>query len=112
MPDYLTSVRDGAFYGWPYSYYGQHVDDARAAAATRRWWPSAMRAGLRAGRAHRRSLGSGVLPAGTCCPAALDRSGMFIGQHGSWNRQPPQRLQGRLRAVRRRPAERLAASTC
>ena len=39
VPDYLTSVKDGAFYGWPWSYYGGHVDDARRAAAARRWWP-------------------------------------------------------------------------
>ena len=43
VPDYLTSVRDGGFYGWPYSYYGQHVDDAGAAAE-----PGAGRQGDRA----------------------------------------------------------------
>ena len=58
VPDYLTSVKDGAFYGWPYSYYGQHVDAAREAAAAR---PGGQghRARLRAGRARRRA-GPGV----------------------------------------------------
>ena len=52
VPDYMTSVRDGGFYGWPYSYYGQHVDDPREAAAARPGRQSD-RARLCAGAAHR-----------------------------------------------------------
>ena len=53
VPDYMTSVKDGGFYGWPYSYYGQHVDDAREAAAARSG-RQGDRAGLRARRRTRR----------------------------------------------------------
>ncbi len=52
VPDYLTSVRDGGFYGWPYSYFGQHVDDACRAAAARSGGEGD-RARLRAGIARR-----------------------------------------------------------
>jgi len=38
VPDYLTSVREGGFYGWPYSYYGQHLDRGRSS-SVRTWWP-------------------------------------------------------------------------
>ena len=84
VPDYLTSVRDGGFYGWPYSYFGQHVDDARGAAAAR---PGGQghHAGLCARRAHR--LPRPGLLRGRRIAAAI-RHGVFIGQHGSWNRQP------------------------
>ncbi len=79
-PDYLTSVQDGGFYGWPYCYWGQTVDD-RVAQDT-----------ARVGRAltpdyalggHTASLGLCWVPAGTL-PGFPD--GMAIGQHGSWNR--------------------------
>ena len=79
-PDYLTSVRDGGFYGWPYCYWGQTVDDrvpqdpaAVASAIT----PDYALGG------HTASLGLCWLPAGTL-PGYPD--GMVIGQHGSWNR--------------------------
>jgi glucose/arabinose dehydrogenase len=79
-PDYLTSVRDGGFYGWPYCYWGQTVDDrvpqdreAVAKAIT----PDYALGG------HTASLGLCWLPAGTL-PGFPD--GMVIGQHGSWNR--------------------------
>ena len=79
-PDYLTSVRDGGFYGWPYCYWGQTVDDrvpqdpaAVATAVT----PDYALGG------HTASLGLCWLPAGTL-PGFPD--GMVIGQHGSWNR--------------------------
>jgi glucose/arabinose dehydrogenase len=79
-PDYLTSVRDGGFYGWPYCYWGQTVDDrvpqdlaAVASAIT----PDYALGG------HTASLGLCWLPAGTL-PGFPD--GMAIGQHGSWNR--------------------------
>lgn len=79
-PDYLTSVRDGGFYGWPYCYWGQTVDDrvpqdpALVAKAIR---PDYALGG------HTASLGLCWLPAGTL-PGFPD--GMVIGQHGSWNR--------------------------
>jgi glucose/arabinose dehydrogenase len=84
VPDYLTSVREGAFYGWPYSYYGQHVDkrpqpprpDLVAKATTPDY-----------------ALGSHVAPLGMAFAegARLGErfaSGAFVGQHGSWNRKP------------------------
>lgn len=79
-PDYLTSVQDGGFYGWPYSYWGQTVDDrvpqdvvAVASAIT----PDFALGG------HTASLGLCWVPAGTL-PGFPE--GMAIGQHGSWNR--------------------------
>jgi glucose/arabinose dehydrogenase len=84
VPDYLTSVRDGAFYGWPYSYYGQHVDD--------RVQPPRPDLVAKAVRPDY-SLGSHVAPLGlavaqgSSLPAPFQR-GMFVGQHGSWNRKP------------------------
>jgi glucose/arabinose dehydrogenase len=79
-PDYLTSVRDGGFYGWPYCYWGQTVDDRvpqdRAAVAT------AIKPDYALG-GHTASLGLCWLPAGTL-PGFPE--GMAIGQHGSWNR--------------------------
>ncbi len=81
-PDYMTSVRDGAFYGWPYSYYGQHVDDrvkpqdaAKVAAAV---------APDYALGAHTASLGL-CWSGGATLPKPFEH-GMFVGQHGSWNR--------------------------
>jgi hypothetical protein len=79
-PDYLTSVREGGFYGWPYCYWGQTVDDrvpqdpALVASAIT---PDYALGG------HTASLGLCWLPAGTL-PGFPD--GMVIGQHGSWNR--------------------------
>lgn len=84
VPDYLTSVKDGAFYGWPYSYYGQHVD-------TRVKPP---RADLVAKAiAPDYALGSHVAPLGLVFyegqlwPRRYS-GGAFVGQHGSWNRKP------------------------
>ncbi len=79
-PDYLTSVRDGGFYGWPYCYWGQTVDgrvsqDAKAVAGA--LTPDYALGG------HTASLGLCWVPAGTL-PGFPD--GMAIGQHGSWNR--------------------------
>ena len=86
VPDYMTSVKDGGFYGWPYSYYGQHVDDARRAAAAR---PGRQgdRARLRARAAH------GVArprpsTTGDAVRRRATQGGAFVGQHGSWNRKP------------------------
>jgi glucose/arabinose dehydrogenase len=84
VPDYMTSVRDGAFYGWPYSYYGQHVD-TRVTPQRPDLVASAVAPDYALG-AHTASLGlahssRNALPAGY-------QQGMFVGQHGSWNRRP------------------------
>jgi glucose/arabinose dehydrogenase len=79
-PDYLTSVRDGGFYGWPYCYWGQTVDDRvpqDPTAVAKAITPDYALGG------HTASLGLCWLPAGTL-PGFPD--GMAIGQHGSWNR--------------------------
>jgi glucose/arabinose dehydrogenase len=79
-PDYLTSVRDGGFYGWPYCYWGQTVDNRvpqDPAAVAKAITPDYALGG------HTASLGLCWLPAGTL-PGFPD--GMAIGQHGSWNR--------------------------
>lgn len=84
VPDYLTSVREGEFYGWPYSYFGQHVDtrvkparpDLVATAITPDY-----------------SLGSHKAPLGLAFSSSAMGSefseGVFIGEHGSWNRPDP-----------------------
>ena len=84
VPDYMTAVRDGAFYGWPYSYYGAHIDErvkpqrpdlvAQAIAPDYALGPHTASLGLAFAR-------PGNLP-------AWFASGAFIGQHGSWNRRP------------------------
>ena len=79
-PDYLTSVREGGFYGWPYCYWGQTVDDRvpqDVAMVAKAITPDYALGG------HTASLGLCWLPAGTL-PGFPD--GMAIGQHGSWNR--------------------------
>ena len=85
VPDYMTSVRDGGFYGWPYSYFGAHVD--RRVRPPR---PDLVAAAIVPDYAlgpHTGSLGLAWSGSRTLPPAL--RSGMFVGQHGSWNRQPP-----------------------
>ncbi len=80
-PDYLTSVNDGGFYGWPYCYWGQTVDDrvpANAAMVAKAQTPDYALGG------HTASLGLCFMPAGTL--PGFDVDGMAIGQHGSWNR--------------------------
>ena len=84
VPDYLTSVTDGAFYGWPYSYYGQNVD-ARAKPPAPEMVAKAVKPDY--------SLGSHVAPLGLASSEGTDlpapfNAGFFIGQHGSWNRKP------------------------
>lgn len=84
VPDYMTSVKDGGFYGWPYSYFGQHVDTrvtpprpdlvARAIVPDYALGP------------HTASLGL-AWSGKTRLPAPFT-GGMFVGQHGSWNRDP------------------------
>ena len=84
VPDYMTSVRDGAFYGWPFSYYGQHVDE-RVKPPQPEMVAKAIAPDYALGP-HTASLGL-VSSLGTTLPAPFS-SGMFIGQHGSWNRRP------------------------
>jgi glucose/arabinose dehydrogenase len=84
VPDYMTSVQDGGFYGWPYSYFGQHVDErvapqrpdlvARAIKPDYALGPHTACLGLASSR-------------GTSLPRRF-ANGMFVGQHGSWNRVP------------------------
>ena len=84
VPDYLTSVKDGAFYGWPYSYYGQNVDfrvqPPRPDLVSKALSPDY-------------ALGSHVAPlgmtfsTGNALPPSLAK-GVFVGEHGSWNRIP------------------------
>ena len=84
VPDYLTSVREGAFYGWPWSYFGQHVD-TRVEPRN----PAMVAKAI----APDYALGSHVAPLGLAfytadlLPARY-RGGAFIGLHGSWNRDP------------------------
>lgn len=83
VPDYLTSVREGAFYGWPWSYWGRHVDErvvpprpdmvARAIAPDYALGNHVAPLGL--------AFADGRLPGFT--------QGAFVGEHGSWNRRPP-----------------------
>jgi glucose/arabinose dehydrogenase len=84
VPDYMTAVRDGGFYGWPYSYYGQHVDERvrppRPDLVARAIAPDY------ALGAHTASLGLAFYEA-DALPAKY-AGGAFIGQHGSWNREP------------------------
>ena len=85
VPDYMTSVKDGGFYGWPYSYYGQHVDErvkpprsdlvAKAISPDYALGPHAASLGL-------------VFYDGKLLPSHY-ANGAFVGQHGSWNRRPP-----------------------
>ncbi len=84
VPDYLTSVRDGGFYGWPYSYWGSHLDPR----------VHAQRAGgVEGALAPDYALGSHVAALGLAFYTAERfpahyRGGVFIGEHGSWNRKP------------------------
>jgi glucose/arabinose dehydrogenase len=84
VPDYLTSVRDGGFYGWPYSYYGAVVDE--------RVQPPRPELVARAIKPDY-ALGSHVAPLGLAFAQGAtlplpSAEGAFIGQHGSWNRRP------------------------
>ncbi len=85
VPDYMTSVRDGGFYGWPYSYYGQNVD-VRPQPARPDLVAAAIAPDYALG-AHTGSLGL-TFNTGALFPASY-RNGAFVGQHGSWNREPP-----------------------
>lgn len=85
VPDYMTSVSDGAFYGWPYSYYGQHID-ARVQPPRPDLVATAKVPDYALG-AHTASLGL-AFGQGSLFPQRY-AGGAFIGQHGSWNRDPP-----------------------
>jgi glucose/arabinose dehydrogenase len=84
VPDYMTAVQEGGFYGWPYSYFGQHVDErvtpqrpdlvARTIKPDYALGPHTACLGLASSR-------------GTSLPRRF-ANGMFVGQHGSWNRVP------------------------
>ncbi|HEX5867175.1 MAG TPA: sorbosone dehydrogenase family protein [Beijerinckiaceae bacterium] len=84
VPDYLTSVREGGFYGWPYSYWGQTIDP-RAQPQDPQKVASAIRPDY--------SLGSHVAALGlafsTPAMGANFAEGVFVGEHGSWNRSVP-----------------------
>jgi glucose/arabinose dehydrogenase len=84
VPDYMTSVKDGGFYGWPYSYYGQHVDD-RVQPQRPDLVAKAIVPDYALG-AHTASLGLAFNTA-NLFPQDM-AGGAFIGQHGSWNRKP------------------------
>lgn len=83
VPDYMTSVRDGGHYGWPWSYFGQHVDDRVQPQRPDRV-AKALVPDYALG-AHTASLGLAFAPSTMPAPWA---GGAFIGQHGSWNRNP------------------------
>ena len=82
VPDYLTSVKEGAFYGWPYSYWGQHVDPR-----VHPQKPDLVKSAI----APDFGLGSHVAPLGLSFASGTGfpgfAQGAFIGEHGSWNRQ-------------------------
>jgi glucose/arabinose dehydrogenase len=84
VPDYLTSVREGAFYGWPYSYWGQHVDPR-----VRPQNPAKVATAIRPDYA----LGAHVAALGLAFSAPVMgprfADGVFVGEHGSWNRSQP-----------------------
>jgi hypothetical protein len=84
VPDYMTSVKDGGFYGWPYSYYGQHVD-TRVEPQRPDLVAKAIPPDYALG-AHTASLGL-TFNTGNLFPQDM-AGGAFVGQHGSWNRKP------------------------
>ena len=81
-PDYMTALHEGAFYGWPFSYYGQHVDDR-----VKPQNPQAVAKAI----APDYALGAHTASLGLCWSANSQlpsfEHGMFVGQHGSWNRK-------------------------
>lgn len=84
VPDYMTSVQEGGFYGWPYSYYGQHVD-TRVNPQNPELVAKAIVPDYALGP-HTASLGLTPAIGNKLGPAY--QNGMFVGQHGSWNRRP------------------------
>ncbi|HEX4293573.1 MAG TPA: sorbosone dehydrogenase family protein [Rhizomicrobium sp.] len=84
VPDYMTSVKDGGFYGWPYSYYGQNID-LRVSPQNPAMVAKAIVPDYALG-AHTASLGLAFADGAKL--GSFYTSGVFIGQHGSWNRKP------------------------
>jgi glucose/arabinose dehydrogenase len=84
VPDYMTSVRPGGFYGWPWSYYGQTVDE-RVKPPRPDMVAKAIKPDYALG-AHTASLGLAFSDGARLGPILAN--GAFIGQHGSWNRKP------------------------
>lgn len=84
VPDYITSVKDGGFYGWPYSYYGQNLD-VRVEPQNPELVAKAIAPDYAVGP-HTASLGL-TFAEGSTLPAPF-MEGAFVGQHGSWNRKP------------------------
>lgn len=84
VPDYMTSVKDGGFYGWPYSYYGQNMD-VRVKPQNPELVAKAIKPDYALGP-HTASLGLTFNTASLL--GAEYQNGAFIGQHGSWNRKP------------------------
>jgi glucose/arabinose dehydrogenase len=84
VPDYLASIPDGSFFGWPYSYFGQHVDN-RVQTQSPDLVAKARMPDYALGP-HTASLGL-AFSKSTVWPKPFD-NGVFIGQHGSWNREP------------------------
>lgn len=84
VPDYITSVKEGGFYGWPYSYYGQHIDE-RVQPPDPDKVAQALVPDYAVGP-HTASLGLAFAEPGGL-PAPFEQ-GAFVGQHGSWNRKP------------------------
>jgi glucose/arabinose dehydrogenase len=85
VPDYITSVQDGGFYGWPYSYWGAHVDE-RVKPQRPDMVAKAIVPDYATG-SHTATLGL-TFYEGSALPERY-RGGAFVGQHGSWNRKPP-----------------------
>jgi len=85
VPDYMTAVQDGGFYGWPYSYYGDHVD-TRVEPQNPELVATAIVPDYALG-SHTAPLGI-TSSVGNTLPAQY-ANGMFVGQHGSWNRAIP-----------------------
>lgn len=84
VPDYLTSVQEGGFYGWPYSYFGQNVDQ-RVKPQNPELVAKALVPDYALG-SHTASLGLADATGNTL--GSRFEQGMFVGQHGSWNRRP------------------------
>jgi glucose/arabinose dehydrogenase len=84
VPDYMTSVQENGFYGWPYSYYGQHID-SRVEQREPELVERAIKPDYALG-AHTASLGL-MYTQGNHALTDI-KQGMFVGQHGSWNREP------------------------
>ncbi len=85
VPDFLTSVQNNGFYGWPYSYFGQHIDPR-----VKPQRPDLVEKAITPDYAlgtHTASLGL-ASSKGAALPEQF-KNGMFVGQHGSWNREPP-----------------------